>query len=65
MQIKKNELVDKSGIAVFVNKADINKKVATLATKSELKAEQDDIIKLQNFDSSYFRCKSHFEDDNN
>ena len=29
MQIKKNELVDKSGIAVFINKTDINKKVAT------------------------------------
>ena len=38
-------------------------KVATLATKAELKAEQDKIIKLQAFDSSYFCGKSHFEDD--
>ena len=36
--------------------------VATLGTKPELKAEQDDIIKLQAFDSSYFCRKSHFED---
>ena len=38
------------------------KKVAALATKAELKAEQDKIIKLKAFDSSYFRCKRHFED---
>ena len=30
------------------------KKVATVATKAELKAEQDKIKKLQAFDSSYF-----------
>ena len=41
----------------------MNKKVATLATKAELKAEQDKIIKLEAFDSSYFCGKSHFEDD--
>ena len=35
----------------------------TLATKSELKAEQEKMIKLQEFDSSYFGGKSHFEDD--
>ena len=38
------------------------KKVATLATKAELKSEQDK-IKLQAFDSSYFRGKNHFEND--
>ena len=41
----------------------MNKKVAALATKAELKAEQDEILKLQAFDSSYFRGKNHFEDD--
>ena len=42
----------------------IKKKVlATLATKVALKAEQDKIIKLQAFGSSYFRGKSNFEDD--
>ena len=39
------------------------KKVATLATKTDLNAEQDKVTKLQAFDSSYFRGKSHFEDD--
>ena len=39
------------------------KKVATLATKADLNAEQDKVTKLQAFDSSYFRGKSHFEDD--
>ena len=34
-----------------------------LATKPELKAEQDKVIKSQAFDSNYFRSKSHFEDD--
>ena len=40
----------------------MNKKVATLASKAELKAEQDKVIKFQVFDSSHFRCKGHFED---
>ena len=39
------------------------KKVAALETKVALKAEQDKIMKLQAFDSSYFQGKSHFEDD--
>ena len=56
-------MVDKSAIAGFINNADLDKKVAALATKAELKAEQDKIIKLQAFDSSYFRGKSHFYDD--
>ena len=34
-----------------------------MARKAELKAEQDKIIKLQAFDSSYFWGKSHFEGD--
>ena len=39
------------------------KKVATLATKAELKIEQDGVTKLQAFDSSYFHGKSHFKYD--
>ena len=39
----------------------MDKRVATLAKKAELKAEQDKITKLQAFDSSYFQGKSHFE----
>ena len=41
----------------------MDKKVATFATKAELKTEQDKIIKLQAFDSSYSRGKNHFKDD--
>ena len=48
----------------FINNGDLDKKkVSTLATKAKLKPEQDKIIKLQAFDSSYFRGKSHFQDD--
>ena len=62
LKIKQKGLVTKYDIAGFINDADY-KKVATLATKSELKADQDKIIKLQAFDSSYFCDKNHFEDD--
>ena len=61
-KIKQKGLVDKSPIAGFLSNAELDNKVAAL-TKAELKAEQDKIIKLQTFDSSYFRSKSHFEDD--
>ena len=40
MQRKKG-LLEKSAIAGFINNADLNKKVATLAAKAELKAEQN------------------------
>ena len=56
-------LVDKSAISEFINNSDLDRKLATLATKAELKDEQDKIIKFQAFDSSYFRGKSHFEED--
>ena len=39
----------------------MNKKLSTFATKAELKAEQDKIVKLQVFDSNCFRNKSLFE----
>ena len=63
MNIKQKGLVNKSDIAGFIDNSDLNKKVATLATKTELKAEQDKLTNLQAFDSSYFRGKIHFEDD--
>ena len=59
LKIKQKQLADKFGIAGFINNSDLNKKVATLATKAELKAEQEKIIKLQAFDSTYFRGKSY------
>ena len=39
------------------------RKVATLATKAELKDEQNEIIKVEAFNSGYFCGKSHFKDD--
>ena len=63
MKIKQKGLVNKSDIAGLINNSDLNKKVAMLAAKTEVKAEQDRLTKLQAFDSSYFRAKSHFEDD--
>ena len=32
-----------------------------MATKAQLKSEQNEITKLQTFDSSYFRDKNHFD----
>ena len=46
-----------------MNNSDLDNKIATAATKAELKEEQDKMLKLQVFDSSYFRGKNNFEDD--
>ena len=43
--------------------SDLDKKIATLKPKAELKAKQDKILKLQTFNSSCFCGKSDFEDD--
>ena len=61
LKIKLKELANKFDIAGFIDNSDFNKKVATLATKAELKAEQDKITKLEKFYSSYLRGKSHFK----
>ena len=50
-------LVDKSDISGFIDNSDLDKKIATLATKAELKSKQDKLAKRQSFDSSYFRGK--------
>ena len=62
-KMKEKGLVDKSDISGFIDSSGLDKKLATLATKADLKAEQDKIVKLQVFDSSYFCGKIHFEDD--
>ena len=56
-------LVKRSNILGFIDNTDLDKKTGILATKAEFKAEQDKIVKLQAFDSSFFRGNSHFEDD--
>ena len=53
-QIKSKKFVNEFDISGFINNAQLDRKVATLAIKAELKAEQDKITKLQAFDSSYF-----------
>ena len=63
LKIKQKGLANKFDIAGFIDNSDFNEKGATLATKAELKAEQDKIRKLEAFLSSYFRSKSNFEDD--
>ena len=44
-----------------VKNSDLNTKLATRATKAELKAEQEKIMTLQVFNSNYFCGKSHFK----
>ena len=57
MKIKEKGLFDKSSMSNLVNYSDLNTKLATLATKAELKAEEEKIVELQQFDSSYFHTK--------
>ena len=45
-KIKSEGLVNKSDIAGFINNADLDKKVETLATKAEIKGEKDKTVKL-------------------
>ena len=59
---KRKKLVDKSGIYGFIGNFYLDKEIAKLAKKAELKAEQDKIVKLLVFDSKYFRSKNYFED---
>ena len=56
-RIKQKELVNKS------DNSDLKTKLCTIKTQAELKAEQDKIIKLGAFDSSYFHGKNFCGDD--
>ena len=58
--MKQKGIVDRSNISGFIDNSNLEKKIATLVTNTELKVKQDRIVKLQAFDSSYFRGKSHF-----
>ena len=62
-KIKQKKLVDKSAIAGFINNTDLNRKVATPATKAGLKAKQDKIAKLETCDFNYFLGKIFSGDD--
>ena len=39
--MKSKNLVDKSGTSGFINNSDLDREVATLATKAELKTKED------------------------
>ena len=62
----KKTLLNKSDISGFIMNSDLDKKkkkIATLATKAELKSEEDKIEKLQTYDSSLLICQSYFGND--
>ena len=61
--MKEKKLVNEFNTSGFIDNSDLDKRITTLATKAELKAKQDKIVKIQAFDSIYFRGKSHFEGD--
>ena len=48
--INQKELVNNSGISNLAQNSDLNTKLATLATKAELKSEQYKIVKLQKYE---------------
>ena len=52
------ELVNKSNISNFAKLSALNTKIATLATKAELKSKQNEIVKLETHDLSYFLDKT-------
>ena len=52
-----------SNISNLVKFSDLNKKLSTLPTKSELKVVQVKIVTLQSYDTNYFRGKSQYKDD--
>ena len=62
-KIKEKGLLNKSNISNLIKNFDLNKKLATSATKAELKAEQDKIVKMQTHDLSYFPETKVFGDD--
>ena len=59
----KEKLVTEPSVNEKIKTLATKEQIKTLATKAELKAEQEKIMKVQTFESSYFRGKSHLEDD--
>ena len=62
-KIKNKKLVNESDISGFIDNSDLNKTIKKLATKAELKAEQDKIAKRQIYDSSIFIGQSYVFND--
>lgn len=59
-KIKQKKLVNESNN--LVNHFDLSTKIAALAAKAELKAQQDKIEKLQTYGLSYFLGKYFFDE---
>ena len=57
---KQKAFVNKSDFSNLIKNSVLNTKLATLATKAELKAEQDKTVKLQGFDSIDDRFQNIF-----
>ena len=53
-RIENKKVVNESGISLFINNSDLNEKIRTLPIKAELGTKQDEIVKLQTYDSSFF-----------
>ena len=60
VKIKEKKLINESDISGFINKSD--SKIKKLATKAELKAEQDKIVKLETYELSHFLGKNLYGD---
>ena len=61
VKIKNKKLVNESDISEFIQKSHLNEKLKKkMATKRELKAEQDKIVKLQTCGLSLFIDPSYF-----
>lgn len=54
-------MIDKCYISGFISNSGLDKKIATVATKGELKAEEGNLTKLQALISNYFYVKSNFK----
>ena len=57
---RQKAFVNKSDFSNLIKNSVLNTKLATLATKAELKAEQDKTVKLQGFDSIDDRFQNIF-----
>ena len=58
--ITQTKLVNESDLNEKIITLPTKEKIKTLATKAELKAEQDEIVKLQTYGSSLFIGQSYF-----
>ena len=62
-KIKQNKLANKYGIPNLVEHSDVKTKLATLATKAELQAQQEKPVKQQAHDLISFFGKNFSDDD--